>query len=254
MTMKQQRARILVIDDDLALLDLLVDTLTTIGYEAVGMSDAIAALSRIKSESFDLIVTDVKMPEMDGISLLKKIRRHFPKLPVLFITAYATPEMIGVASPDGILAKPFRITHIEELIENTLHNRVVSAPAQQSQRVLIVDANDDFREYLTETLRASEYVPLSVDCGTDAMAQLAGGHVDVLVVDSHLGDMSVDALVVEVRHQYPSVKIIQLDRDLPGVTGIEHPSHDGPDILIAKPLASGSIVDIIRDLNAARRV
>lgn len=247
--MKTPRARILVIDDDLSLLDLLVDTLTTIGYEAVGMGDAIDAMSRLKAESFDLVVTDVKMPDIDGISLLKKIRRHFPKLPVLFITAYATPEMIGVASPDGVLAKPFRISHIEELIENTLHHRRINPPLP-TRRVLVVDPNDDFRQYLTETLRASDFVALSVERGADALTQLSEGPVDVLVLDTNLGDMSADALVIEVRGLFPQIRIIQLDADLPGVTGIESHSITGPDMIIAKPLSPGVIVDIIRDMSA----
>jgi DNA-binding NtrC family response regulator len=250
--MKTPRAKILVIDDDLSLLDLLVDTLTTIGYEANGMGDAIDALSRLKAETFDLVITDVKMPDIDGISLLKKIRRHFPKLPVLFITAYATPEMIGIASPDGVLAKPFRISHIEELIENTLHRRSAVNPAV-SKRVLVVDANDDFRDYLTETLRASEFIALSVERGADALTQLSEGPVDVLVVDTNLGDMSADALVIEVRTLFPHVQIIQLDAELPGVTAIESQSSDGPDMIIAKPLSPGVIVDIIRDLSVVRR-
>jgi DNA-binding NtrC family response regulator len=245
------RASILVIDDDLSLLNLLVDTLTTIGYEVTGMGDAIDALSRLKSEKFDLVITDVKMPEIDGITLLKKIRRHFPKLPVLFITAYATPAMIGIADPDGFLAKPFRISHIEELIENTLNKRNVTTTVPK--RVLVVDPNDDFRENLVDALRASDFVALSVNRGIDALAQLSAGTVDVLVVDTNLGDMSADALVIEVRTQFPQVQIIQLDAKLRGDTSIESQSSNGPDMIIAKPRSAEAIVDIIREMPVVRR-
>jgi len=133
----KKKARILVVDDDLNLLDLLTDTLEAIGYRpeaAPGGAEAMEKLNRekydllitdikmpdIDREKYDLLITDIKMPDIDGIQLLKKVRRSFPELPVLFITGVAEPEIIGRALPDGVLAKPFRINHIEELIENTL--------------------------------------------------------------------------------------------------------------------------------------
>ena len=116
-------ARILVVDDDAALLDLLVDTLSTIGYSAVPAPGGPEALTRLKQDTFDLVISDIKMPEIDGISLLNEIRRSYPGLPVLLITGVASEDIISKASPDGFLAKPFRISHIEELIETTLSKR-----------------------------------------------------------------------------------------------------------------------------------
>jgi DNA-binding NtrC family response regulator len=77
----------------------------------------------LKLEKFDLVISDVKMPEIDGITLLGLIRDAHPHMPVLLITGVASPEVVGEADPDGFLAKPFRISHIEEMIEATLSAR-----------------------------------------------------------------------------------------------------------------------------------
>jgi len=115
-----------VVDDDPQLLKMLVDTLTGIGYKTAAASDGIEALDMLRqddADTFDLMITDIKMPNMDGLGLLKRARRYHPDLPVLFITGVASEDIIGEASPDGFLAKPFRISRLEELIENALATR-----------------------------------------------------------------------------------------------------------------------------------
>lgn len=89
------KARILVVDDDPNLLELLVDTLATVGYRVTPASDGHKALDRLREQRFYLVISDIKMPGIDGISLMRKIRRRYPNLPVVFITGVLSPQMIG---------------------------------------------------------------------------------------------------------------------------------------------------------------
>lgn len=130
-------AKILVVDDDAALLDLLVDTLSTIGYSAVPAMGGSEALVKLEQDTFDLIISDIKMPEVDGISLLNKVRQSYPGVPVVLITGVASHDIISKVSPDGFLAKPFRISHIEELIESTLSKRSAPATAQVQEALVM---------------------------------------------------------------------------------------------------------------------
>ena len=114
------RAKILVVDDDAALLSLLIDTLSAIGYNATGAGSGARALELLAESAFDLMITDIRMPEMDGLRLRDRVRRLYPEMPVLFVTGVALPDIIAQASPDGVLEKPFRISQIEALIESTL--------------------------------------------------------------------------------------------------------------------------------------
>ena len=86
--------RILVVDDDPEILDLLAAGLAGSDRQMESASDGIEAMRRIESEPFDLVITDVNMPNLDGLSLLEQIRRVRPDVPVVVMTVANTPETI----------------------------------------------------------------------------------------------------------------------------------------------------------------
>ncbi len=108
--------RILVVDDDKSMLKTLDNLLSKEGYNVTAISSSHAASKKIKKESFDLIILDIRMPKMDGISLLKKIRKA-QKLDdtsrVIIITAYAseeTPIKALKLGADDYIMKPFDVS------------------------------------------------------------------------------------------------------------------------------------------------
>src|SRR5205814_3468835 len=92
--------RVLIVDDDPALLEALPDTLRLrMAGVAVHTADsAAAALDQIAVRDYDAIVTDIKMPGMDGLALLAEIRTRRPDTPILIITAHGENELVGVSS------------------------------------------------------------------------------------------------------------------------------------------------------------
>src|SRR5512133_2685882 len=101
--------RILVVDDDNNLRWVLQTQLEEMGYSAVTAADGAAALEAIEKEPPALVLTDLKMPGMSGMELLEQIRRDFPELPVLIITAFGTIQNAVQAMRAGAydyLAKP----------------------------------------------------------------------------------------------------------------------------------------------------
>ncbi len=246
--MVEKRAKILVVDDDPNLLNLLVDTLSTIGYVVTGAEDGAIALDKLRENEFDLMITDIKMPRLDGISLLRRVRRYYPKLPVLFITGMTTPEIIGRATADGFLAKPFRISHMEQLIENTLSGKQEKVDRPIS-RVMVVDDDDIFRQALTDMLQANDYVPISVESGEHALKELGNGTVDAVIVDIKMPDMDGIDLMKQIKRLYP---------DLPVVLVTAHFSlddaddYDGssisPDGFLQKPFRAENIIRMLDSL------
>lgn len=203
----ERETRLLVVDDDAQLLDLLQDTLTSIGYGDEGASDGVEALQKLRGGQYDLMITDIRMPGMDGISLLKKVRRYYPRLPVLFITGLTTPEIIGQVSADGFLAKPFRISHIEELIENALNGKqdVIENPVR---RVMIVDDNNAFRKSLTDMLAAHDYLTLSVPSAEEALKELRRGEIDVVITDMKMPGIDGITLTKMIKERCPDLPVI----------------------------------------------
>jgi excisionase family DNA binding protein len=110
-----RRPRVLVVDDESSIRDLLTKTLALAEYDVDAAPDGRTALGRLRTTVYDLLITDLKMPGMDGLSLIRDAKRLAPALPVVIITAYSTEASaieainLGVA---GYLTKPFRITKI----------------------------------------------------------------------------------------------------------------------------------------------
>ena len=180
------KASILVVDDDPTLRSLLVETLDAVGYRVSAASDGVEALAELRRReptAFDLLLTDIKMPNMDGFALLKKIRRSYPDLPVLFITGVISDEAMSAASPDGFLAKPFRIARLEELIENTLAAKYSAKTASPPKRVLIHVRKQDLRQSLAEAMSFSNYLPFEVTSPEEAFEELERGRFDAMITD-----------------------------------------------------------------------
>ena len=106
--------RLLVIDDEPSIRDLFQSSLSTEGYEVRVAKDGFAALAQMRRALPDLIVTDLKMPNMSGFEFLSIARRRFPQIPTIAISGEFQPavEPLGVLA-DAFLAKPFRF---EELL------------------------------------------------------------------------------------------------------------------------------------------
>ena len=135
------QTHILVVDDDQDMLAFLKEGLERFdsNLSVTLAEDGLIALENLKKQPFALVITDLKMPRMDGISLLAYIVSNYPDIPVLVITAYSTPVVEKVALQKGALGyvqKPFEITELVERIgavlglgadEGNLHQYSASA-------------------------------------------------------------------------------------------------------------------------------
>jgi len=104
------QSKVLIVEDDEGLREALVDTLALAGYEWVEADCAEQALLVLKSQEVDIVISDVQMAGMGGLALLRNIKQHWPKLPVLLMTAYANIEDAVAAMKEGAIdymAKPF---------------------------------------------------------------------------------------------------------------------------------------------------
>lgn len=102
--------KVLVVEDDEGLREALIDTLMLAGYDCVEADSGEQALMTLKQQSVDLVVSDVQMGGMSGLSLLKSVKASYPNLPMLLMTAYGTIDDAVQAMKDGAsnyMAKPF---------------------------------------------------------------------------------------------------------------------------------------------------
>jgi two-component system, NtrC family, response regulator HydG len=117
---------LLVADDDPGLRESLERTLTREGYRVVLASDGRAALERVQAGGIDLIVTDLRMPGLTGLDLLRAAKAIMPDVDVILLTAFGTVEEAVKAMKDGaydFLTKPFRREQLIKLIDKALERR-----------------------------------------------------------------------------------------------------------------------------------
>ncbi|MDP9148562.1 MAG: response regulator [Myxococcota bacterium] len=115
--------RILVVDDQGELAEMMAWELADRGYEAVAVSSGTDALQRLKKERFDVVVTDLSMPEVDGLMLLRASRELDPTRPVIMVTAFGTLQTAVEATANGAyhyVTKPLRAEVLSRLIREAL--------------------------------------------------------------------------------------------------------------------------------------
>lgn len=111
--------RLLVVDDEPIVGKRLQQVFTKIGFEIETYTDSASALVAIAERDFDIVVTDLKMEGIDGIEVLKRVRRQNPATQVIIITGYASPDTAELAQQEGVfafLAKPFRLDELKQVI------------------------------------------------------------------------------------------------------------------------------------------
>ncbi|WP_324033246.1 response regulator [Aeromonas caviae] len=126
--------RILLVEDDVMLGDGMVDALRSSGYTVDWLQQGMPALSALKSEEFAALVLDLNLPDIDGISLLRKLRREGQTLPVLILTARDALDdrVLGLdAGSDDYMVKPFALQEL-----NARLRALVRRSKGQAQAVL----------------------------------------------------------------------------------------------------------------------
>mgnify|MGYP000179112599 CR=1 FL=1 len=108
--MESSKYTILVVDDEELIRRFIVTFLSQLGYSSVTATDGVDALDKMKENKIDAVITDIKMPKMDGIILTKEISTQYPAVPVMVMTAFDEEYSAGTAISLGareFIKKPF---------------------------------------------------------------------------------------------------------------------------------------------------
>ena len=132
--------RVLVVDDERSMRELLSITLRQAGYDVALAENGDAAIEQLRAESFDLIVTDLRMHETDGMAVLRAARELAPETPVVVVTAYASTETAVEAMKLGAydyVTKPFKLDEIRVTLGNALERKRLQEENRALRRQLV---------------------------------------------------------------------------------------------------------------------
>jgi len=124
-----KQLRILVVDDEPSICHLIAQLLKGEGYQIDVNSSSADALEMIKRYNYHLLITDLKMPGIDGLELIQKAREQNPEIRVIMVTGYATVDTAVQSLRHGVddyIAKPFNIVELKRAVKQALHTRKVA--------------------------------------------------------------------------------------------------------------------------------
>lgn len=120
-TTGQTRPKVLIVDDDDDMREVVSQTLGGRGYDVTAFGDGADAIAAARHQSFDLAVVDLKMPGTSGAMVIREIKQRQPELPVVVITGSLDPIQEGLNDMfSRVLYKPFRIEELRETVEEVL--------------------------------------------------------------------------------------------------------------------------------------
>lgn len=245
---QEEKVRVLVVDDDKRMVKTISDILKVKGYETAGAYAGEEALEKVKSVLPDCVLMDIKMPGVNGLDVLKKIKDVFPELPVLLMSAYTTEEQVVEARRAGaeaVLTKPIDIQGLLSFL----------ALLRKGESILVVDDDPDFAGMLKDLLEVRGY---SVETEGDPDKVLA--HIEqngklLIILDLKLGDIDGLDVLKGIRAKYPSKPVIL-------VTGygaemkasIEMAYKIGAYTCLYKPFESGALIRQIEEISRKKRL
>ncbi|MDP2714300.1 sigma 54-interacting transcriptional regulator [Rheinheimera sp.] len=154
--MASPKPRLLLVDDDPSLLRLLTLRLEGEGYQVISADSAEAALPLLSKHSVDVVLSDLRMPGLDGMSLFDEIAKRYPGLPVVLMTAHGSiPEAVAATQRGvfGFLTKPLNTNELRDILQNAVHQ---SVPEQAGWRAEIITRSRLMEEVLEQSYRVAQ--------------------------------------------------------------------------------------------------
>ncbi len=169
--------KILVVEDDAALSEALQDTLQMAGYEVAEAENGLAALQLLEQNRYDLIISDINMPKMDGTTLLKHVHDQYPDTTMMLMTAYGTIEQAVTAMREGAvdyLVKPFEA----EVLVNMVSRYAGSAMMEESKMIAVDKASQDLTRLARKVAESDATVMITGESGVgkEVLAQYIHQH------------------------------------------------------------------------------
>ena len=165
--------RILVADDEPDIVLSLSERLRWLGHDVIAAGDGLAALTAVESHVVDLAFLDVGMPRLSGIETLKRIRKRWPNLPVIILTAYGTIRLAVEAMKEGavdFLTKPFEPGQLDSVVATALERNELKGEMTQ----LLGEITHDVKNMLMPLVTGTDLLAEEIDDLFKTLPQMEG--------------------------------------------------------------------------------
>ena len=117
--MTEHKLRVLVLDDEPIVCKRLQPALEKLGFAVYTFTQSVEAMHQVQQSAYDIVITDLKMKEIDGMRFLEEVKKRHPQTEVIVITGFATMETAKQSFQKGVfdfIAKPFKLSEIQDVV------------------------------------------------------------------------------------------------------------------------------------------
>ena len=195
-----EKLKILIVDDDHRMAKTLADIFKVKGFEVEVAHGGLEALKKIEEFPFDSVLTDIKMPQMNGVDFYKAIKNLQPELPVVLMTAYANDALVKEGLEAGaisVLNKPLDINLLLSFFSSL----------RKEHSIVLVDDDANFCKTLGDILRLRNFAIEKVSNPHKVMKALKPD-AQVVLLDMNLNSINGLDVLKEIREKYPHKPVI----------------------------------------------
>lgn len=199
----RNKARVLIVDDDTGMTETLSDILADSGYHVETANDGFKAIEKVKTDVFDAILMDIKMPGINGVRTYKKIKSIQPKAVVMMMTAHSVEDLVAEALKEGaydVMHKPFDITKVVDFIESV----------KKGAFILIVDDDLPTRDSFIDILKEKRYHIARANSGEEAINMTRKTNFDIVFIDVKMPNMNGLEVYLALTKIRPDIKVIMM--------------------------------------------
>lgn len=234
---------VLVVDDDRMMAHTLMEILALQHWTVDVAHDGRTAVEMVARTPYDVVLMDVKMPGMDGVSAFKAMKQARPDVKVVLMTAFSAESLITEAEDEGVLrvlSKPVDIRSLLAYLAGVLSRR---------RPVLLVDNDPTFLRTLSDALRVSGFETIIAAGLGEAMRLVREDRPAAILLHMHLGAASARDAVLAVREINPGIALILYsgrpgaEREINGNVPREY-VHS----YLQKPFAPEEVAEVLHDV------
>jgi signal transduction histidine kinase len=203
------RKAVLIVDDDQQVRGQLEEELRRAYFSPLSVGDGKSVLKLLETTPVDIVLIDVKLPDMDGIDLLEKIKAKNPTSEVIVITGYGTEEIAIRALRKGAIdyiEKPLNFDELTAALGRAQERLISSRALPYKNTVLVVDDEKEVVDRLKRFLEKEGYSVYGCLNPQEALVCIAHNRIDVLITDVQMNGMNGLELLEKAKKLYPDIE------------------------------------------------
>ena len=194
------KLRILIVDDDRRMAKTLKDIFNAKGYEAEVAYSGPEALEKMAEGNFNCVLTDIKMPKMNGVEFYRMLKKKQPDIPVVMMTAYSTDKLTNEGLAEGAIATLTKPVDIEAMLS-------FFSMLRKERCIVIVDDDPQFCKTLGDILQGRGFEVSQITDPHDVVQRIRA-KVQVVLLNLKLNSINGLGILREIRRKHPYLPVI----------------------------------------------